>query len=1543
MARGGRILRKTLRVALRVLLWLPVVLLGLVLLAFVAVNLGPVKQLARGRINQALASSFTGTLVVDRIGTIHPLGVGGIGLRVLDARAQRVLVVEGLGVKSNWPRTVLDLARGRPLVITLQPVRCEHIEVVVIDDGSGSPTLASAFSPRNPAPPSTEPSTTTLSIPDIRVAHVWAHGGLPSLPVIDVEAKQLVVSVLSRPELLKLELSRLELLTRAMPAQVDPSGKLSARVELPSDKKKTASGALDFDGKLLASAAKLHAKLEHDRVEARFEVPALKSEPLRAQIPSLVLTGTTAVNAEVHGQLPELELALHVENAALKLSVDGKAQLKETKRVAAKVELTRADLSQLSAGAPASNLNLRLTATANVDAGGAIGGEYRLRSLPSSVRGVNPPNVETFGVASRDADGGLRVTGDLLFDDPGLVGDLAYKLRSSTRNQGSLHTKLTARLQNPARAKTLLGLSAHGNVMAEAEVDLEHQRLRAAADADLREVSAPSVRANTLALKAKAEGALSAPELDVIARANNLALDTRRFARARVYAQGTPERLAVDARLDRDDDSSIRLKTMVSAAAATELVGLQLSLTNKDDEVAARVASVRLQSGVARIKGFELSGAGNMTADGMVGNGRADLEFTMQDLDLGRLTRTLELGVPVQRGFVTGKGKVTGSLRKLKGTLEAHARDLDFQSVRGGNVDLSLAVGDSIISGTVDAKLGRSQFAGELRDLHIPAQPASRAALLASRGTLTLKGNLELDRLAPVLRASGAPIEQARGEMQVDLKIENPNADPKGPTVALQLKTRGLKLVEQRPKVENVETASTARETQPVSIEGLDTELQLSVDSSERKAQLQASLFDRQGVLTRLEAQTELADLAAPDLAAAFGEREMKVKVSVPERALEQWPAFIRPKALRGRFKAELNAEGTPRAPRVDAALEVNRLTARKDQRGIDAKLELQSKREGGEINGTARAQGRTVAELRSKWQGDVLALARQQAQGRSPVLLDAELKLTQFPVGVVPDLSDRSIHGRLNAELRLERLGRDAKLRMQVDGRGLSVADRRLKQLDVSLSADDRAFTAKVAAAEREGTLALDVSTPMKWGARLVPIVDPHAKARLSARDFQISTFSPLLLQYVSEIEGNLDADLGVELTDAAPRVQGKAKLRRGVVQIPQIGQRFSDITAEVAVADGDISLESLEARGVSGRLSAKARAALRGTDLQSAKGELQIKKDEKLPLTFEGVAIGDAWGRVAVNYTRSDRSAEIRVDVPDFHVQMPDAPMANVQDLALDEHVKVGVYRDDGKFAAVPIQPLASSAKDETKEQIETRVRIHLGSVWIERAQQVKAQLGGNLTLTSGDPPRVDGEINLRGGKLDVNGKTFDIEKGTVAFSGSDTSDPTITATARWDSPAGYTVYADYSGTVKAGKLTLHSEPQLAQSEIVSLLLFGTPEGSLGSSDGGGGPAAAAVGVAGDTATKGFNRVMSDFTNLDVSARIDTSTGSARPELVVQVTPRLTTRVTRAVGEPAPGQSPDRTFLTLELRLQRAWALSAIVGDRGASSLDLIWRKRY
>jgi len=99
----------------------------------------------------------------------------------------------------------------------------------------------------------------------------------------------------------------------------------------------------------------------------------------------------------------------------------------------------------------------------------------------------------------------------------------------------------------------------------------------------------------------------------------------------------------------------------------------------------------------------------------------------------------------------------------------------------------------------------------------------------------------------------------------------------------------------------------------------------------------------------------------------------------------------------------------------------------------------------------------------------------------------------------------------------------------------------------------------------------------------------------------------------------------------------------------------------------------------------------------------------------------------------------------------------------------------------------------------------------------------------------------------------------------------------------------------------------------------------------------------VVGGTAAQGLNRALSKVTDLDVSARVDTSTGAPRPELVLQLSPRIAARVTQALGEPAPGQRADRTFVTLEFRVASAWALSTMVGDRGATAFDVIWRRRY
>jgi translocation and assembly module TamB len=237
---------------------------------------------------------------------------------------------------------------------------------------------------------------------------------------------------------------------------------------------------------------------------------------------------------------------------------------------------------------------------------------------------------------------------------------------------------------------------------------------------------------------------------------------------------------------------------------------------------------------------------------------------------------------------------------------------------------------------------------------------------------------------------------------------------------------------------------------------------------------------------------------------------------------------------------------------------------------------------------------------------------------------------------------------------------------------------------------------------------------------------------------------------------------------------------------------------------------------------------------------------------------------------------------------------------------------------------------------------VIVELGAVRVEKGQQAEVALGGEVRATLGDELDVKGKIEARRGELDISGKKFEIERGTVTFTGGKPDDPTISAVARYDSPDGYTVYAEYTGTVSQGKLRLRSEPPLSQDEILTLLLFGTPDGSIGAGSGGN-SLATAVSVAGGTATQGLNRALSDVTDLDVSARIDTSTGAPRPELVLQLSSRVAARVTQALGEPTPGQSPDRTFLTVELRLASSWSLSTMIGDRGASAVDLIWRRRY
>lgn len=1542
-------LRKLARWAVRGLVILFALVLGLVLLVIIAVNLPPGRDLVRTRVNGALAESFVGKLVIDHIGYVGFDRIGNVRVSVYDAHGKRVLGLYGVSARASWPGIVADAIRKRPLHITITPVGCEHIEVVLIDDGDGSPTLASAFAPREPKPADPNAQPVSIFLPQLEVRHIWAHGGLRALPVIDAEVADLALGLASEPSGLTLDLKHAQLTTRSLPAQVDPRGTLRARVSLPSAPKAPGEAAdkprifADFEGSVSGAPAKLHAELDRDAVKAALDAPAVPASVLRQRAPSLTLEGPTALELRAQGTLPALSFQGRVENAALKLALRGDARLEDTKRANVTLEARGMNFNALMASLPASELSADMKASVVMNPDGALTGEYALDVPRGRLKGLATPPLSTAGTLAHSEQQQARVVGVLRAEDGGSSTRLEYELAMLSDQQQTASGRLAVSLNDPKLAKALLGLSARGKLDANAELDLQSQAVRARLGAEFSRIALPPQRVGNVKLDATASGTLQSPELTLALDAKDAVVSGQKLRSVSVTARGKPERVNVRAKVERESGERVELTSTISAGERVELERTALALSARQTKVDARIARASFSDGRVQVSGFELTGAGQASGSGSLQNGRFKSEFSLEDLDIPRLARLAGVEIPLKRGLVSGEGKLHGTLQRPRGTIRVDARELDVEEIRGGRMKLALALDEKTVNGSLETHLGASNLVAHIEDMDLPRANASRAELSNLRGAVSATGSVDFAHLGPTLRAMGVPIEQARGELQLAILAENPRDGASRPTLNLKLETRKLKLIEQRSTPPNIETQPTARAAQPRSVEDIDARLALMLDAKERNGHVNLELFDRKGPLATIEADSKLPELGARDLAASFQQQPLRVAVQLHSRKLEELPNSIRPKALRGVVQAQLSAEGTLMEPKLSATVAARQLKAFQEQKGVDCYADLKYDRQGGQLTASADSLRGRAADFESKWQGDLIAALSTPDPTKAGVLLDADLRLEKFPLGIVPQLSERQIRGPLSGKVELHGLGRDAQVRVKLDGSRLKVGLLPVPGLSVSATNENGAFTGGLDIKQSDGMLEAKVSTPMQWGSRLVPAVDPHAKAELRAKNFQIGALSPLLLRYVSSIEGRLNANFRAELADGAPKLEGGAELKEGAVQLPQIGQRLSNVSAKVAIRDGEVRLDSLQANGITGRLTADARARINGTNLEALKARVDIKKKEKFPVTLEGVELGDAWGHAELNYTHNEQKTEIRVDVPKFNLHMPEQAPASVQDLEPDEHVRIGFHREDGKFVAIPAQPLDESEKEPNEgPPSENIVKIHLGdSVWLERGTQAKVQLSGDLTMISGARTRVQGRIDLKGGELDVNGKPFEIESGTVSFDGADASNPTIIAVARWNAPD-YVIYAEYAGTVEAGKLTLRSEPALTQQEIISFLLFGTPDG-IGSDGGDSGNAAAAFGVAGGTLTKGFNRVMSDFTHLDVSARVDTSTGSARPELVVQVTPRLTTRVTRALGDPGPSESPDRTFLTLELRLQRSWALSTIIGDRGASTVDLVWRHRY
>jgi translocation and assembly module TamB len=305
-----------------------------------------------------------------------------------------------------------------------------------------------------------------------------------------------------------------------------------------------------------------------------------------------------------------------------------------------------------------------------------------------------------------------------------------------------------------------------------------------------------------------------------------------------------------------------------------------------------------------------------------------------------------------------------------------------------------------------------------------------------------------------------------------------------------------------------------------------------------------------------------------------------------------------------------------------------------------------------------------------------------------------------------------------------------------------------------------------------------------------------------------------------------------------------------------------------------------------------------------------------------------------------------KLDVDVPVLHVDMPESSSRDVQALADHPDVTVGI-RKQGEA----LSPLLLSAPEEPRDEdaLAWHVTFYLGQdVVVRRGSMMQLAITGKPVVDLTDKAHVTGEVELRGGTVDVFGKRFEIEHGTAEFDGDEPSNPNVSVTARWDAPDGTRIYADFVGRIRTGLFALRSTPARSQSEILGALVYGT------TSDTALAPGAAyrtqtkAADTAGSVAvgsavSTNVNKVLASVTPLDITTRMTSDAQSPTPEVAVRLSPKVSAQVSYRTRAPLPTEKQDRMLLTLDWRFLRNWSIASTVGDKGGSSVDLIWKYRY
>ncbi len=1542
-----------------------IVLFVLSAVAGVLLHLGTprARRAAVNEVNAILAPSFQGKIRIERVERLGWFGLSGANVTIDDPTGRPVLVVRGVRVRLatfGVIRSALFETR-EPLTIDLSSVSIDAVDVLLDTDPDGNLDLLNAFVPSKPSSPS-DPNARglRLEVPRITLTHAWAHGQMAGVPVLYIDLDGVRGGLTYAPDVLEAALADAKTAVHRTANGSDVVGSLAAHVKKPSDAKVQPDGRLTWQGTVAGIAESIRASLSDGQVDAVLDAPAIAPDDVRTLLPTSSLQGPANAHAEAHGKLPDLAFGLHAGLGDAAFDARGTALLGDEKKIQVSLHAHDVDAHPFATSVPRSSLGFDGQASAEMKADGALTGEATIAFLGGHVGANTVPTASLHATASRSGAKDLRGNAELVIDEPGAPSRLVVHLQPRGASS-AVDFDLSSAVADFDRVPQLNhSVRGSANLDLRGGLDLGKMTLDAELHAKAQGVTEGPNRLESAVLDAHAHGAVVSPRIDVGLRAQGVDAAGVHLVSADVGATGLTTRAHVVVSTRGPDTPDLDASGDVGLGSSLSLGGLRVVLARAGERALVTVAHVTVAGGDVRVDDARIEGLGEpTTATVALAPGTLRLRAKTTGIDLGRVGRLAHVEKRLEAGTL--------------------AFDTDMNLRRDGAqgqamVDLSRAVAGGVkdVSAHVDVTLEGREVVGKVHGqaagigtIDLDAKkvelggggPLSAASWRQAWGSLDVAGHADLGRVTALLPPEDLPVSEAGGDVTLQVHVERDDLGDMTPDLTLWVNTNRLVIAPKTPIAREIDGVMVYPPP-PWRLAGVDFVIDAQIDGERGTVQLRTQAHDVKGDLAHLSVTMPnfpFADIFqhTRDLAADLRTTPLDLKMDVPERGLGGVPDLLKQRFVSGKLTANLTATGTMKTPKIDLAASVRESTFSGNTSRLPLDLDFAAHYDGLRGQASAKARSGDQEMLDAEAQLDAAVDAFLDATGAPPPWkASARVHLAGFPVESIAAIDDKLVSGKISGDASVTDLHENARAQAAFSVDGLRVGSTAYKSAKVDAKADGKIVDASVRIDQADGFVETKAHAVASWGAALAPTLDPKEAlgVALSSKNFRIAAFLPFLESTLDELDGRLDAETRIELDPSSrgAHVSGALALRRGTIEAVAGGGEIHDLSASLKFSpDGTITLEKLSGAGMSGRFEGNGSARVDGTAPRSAKAVIVIPSHSPIPLSTGGSEIGTIDGRfeIAENATDAGAGVNLKVNVPQLRVAVHEGSSTSAQALGVPANVRIGAHRGNPvSFVVLPLDPGKKVDAPASKASTVLTIDTNLADVEVVRGTDLKVDLTGRVNVKSAQKTEVTGQIHLKpGGMLSVKGKNFTVESGTVTFVGEDPSNPEIVVKAGWTAPDGTTVYANFVGPLKTGKVTLTSEPTLPQQEIVELLLFGTADGQQAQTPSGS-TATTAVGTVGGEAAQPLNHALGQLGLGAVTANVDTTdSANPKPEVEVQIARDLSIQLAVVLGQPLPGVNPDRTLLTLDWRFVTKWTLSSTLGDAGTTIFDLLWQRRY